>query len=303
MTLYSCAPILLFWSAIYAPQTPTDAVRYPPPSSELEALVVSSFTSTHDGWSTDEVLLNDDLRASFVEHCKFLEKSAASVGNEASSEDADRYCRALLHVRKRGGKLPPATRRSKTNSEKMEAALPVAEIAARRLSDELGMHTDGILMNSQARSLFDEVCESVWPEGPKLVVRRAALRLRKTRKLEPELLKRVTDWKVDISDATLDELSRDPQRVPQAAGIYIFRDATGYLYIGQASNLRSRLETHLRDSDRVALAQYLREHTSSRITVELHAFGASSPANDLRIRRAYESELIRTRRPKLNLAP
>jgi hypothetical protein len=37
--------------------------------------------------------------------------------------------------------------------------------------------------------------------------------------------------------------------------------------------------------------------------VELHAFDPDSKARSLTVRRAYESELIRSRKPRLNIAP
>ena len=86
-------------------------------------------------------------------------------------------------------------------------------------------------------------------------------------------------------------------------GVYIFRDSTGYLYIGQSNNLRTRLTKHLSGSDRKALAKYLGEQDLDRITLEMHVFGPGSPALSTTAREAYESELIRSRKPRLNLAP
>lgn len=139
-----------------------------------------------------------------------------------------------------------------------------------------------------------------------------ALRLRKTRHLQPELLARVTDWKRSIVDTDVDSVRGNASLLPAQAGIYVFHDKTGYLYIGQAKNLRQRLVEHTQHSDRDRLADYLatsgkqhglHEPASGPIRIELHVFHKDSPGNNLRIRRAYESELIRTRQPRLNLAP
>ena len=52
-----------------------------------------------------------------------------------------------------------------------------------------------------------------------------------------------------------------------------------------------------------SLASHLAGNSKQEITVELHAFGKDSPAKDKTRRRAYESELIRSRKPRLNIAP
>ena len=83
----------------------------------------------------------------------------------------------------------------------------------------------------------------------------------------------------------------------------IFRDSTGYLYIGESSSLRHRVTQHLDHSDRKSLAHYLWEKGSRDITVELHVFAKDSPAKDKSRHRAYESELIKSRKPRFNIAP
>ena len=96
---------------------------------------------------------------------------------------------------------------------------------------------------------------------------------------------------------------KKPEIVPTRPGIYIFRDESGYLYIGESSNLRLRVEKHLDHSDRKSLAHYLWENGNKKITVELHAFDPESKAKDKTVRRAYESELIRSREPRFNITP
>ena len=95
----------------------------------------------------------------------------------------------------------------------------------------------------------------------------------------------------------------DAKLVPDKPGICILRDPTGYLYVGESSSLRFRVNHHLDHSDRKSLAHYLWSNGNQEITVELHVFPKDSPAKDKTKRRAYESELIRSRKPKFNLAP
>ena len=68
-------------------------------------------------------------------------------------------------------------------------------------------------------------------------------------------------------------------------------------------SLRIRLSKHLDQSDRKSLFEYLRANSQDEITLELHIFAADSPANDTAAREAYESDLIRTRQPRFNIAP
>jgi predicted GIY-YIG superfamily endonuclease len=83
----------------------------------------------------------------------------------------------------------------------------------------------------------------------------------------------------------------------------ILRDESGYLYIGEARSLRTRVAKHLDHSDRKTLAHYLWEKGERDIVIELHAFKPDSGAKRQAARRAYESELIASRNPRFNLRP
>lgn len=279
--------------------------RFLPPSEALEEVVVRAFSSTHDGWSADEILLRDKQREEFVSGCRFR----CEETNPPIEFDYDRCCRALLHVRKAGGRLPAATRRatavkssSGPDARSADGLSIIAEIAARRLADEMSVHTDAILVSTVARKRFDELAMAIAPVNA-YDARKAALRLRKTRRLQPELLSRVTDWRLSIEEYSAETVRSKLKELPIRPGIYVFRDVSGYIYIGQASDLRKRLSEHLHGSDRKALAAYLAGKQEAHVTVELHVFGKGSPGEELRVRRAYESEMIRVRKPRLNLAP
>ncbi len=287
-------------------------VQSAPPSPRLEAIVIEAFKSSHSGWSVDEVLLHDQLRASFVSACQQRDQPLHSNG-----PGIDEYCHALLHVRKSGGKLPKTTLRARKDSIELDSTiaspekrltttshiLAVAEIAARRLVDENMGDVDAILINSNARQRFDALVRELLPDAELYQVRKAAIQLRKSRRLEPELLLRVADWRRVIREFAVEAIRKDDSIVAERPGVYIFRDQSGYLYIGQAANLRVRLNEHLNGSDRKALADYLERSSAFPIHVELHIFDLGSPGENLITRRAYESDLIRTRAPRFNLAP
>ncbi len=259
-----------------------------------EQAVIAAFERTSSGWSCDEVLLDDHRRERFLKEC-LLEYPQ---GSETM------FCEALLRVRKRGGKLPPATARDTRRSVDLDA---IAEIAARRVQDELDVHTDRLLVDPIVRRSFDNYCKQMLDNADLYVLRKTAINLRKARRLEPELVSRVTEWRREIREYSIEQLRADFGGIPSRPGVYLFRDKSGYLYIGQAQDLQIRLRKHLDQSDRRALAAYLEVPTltrnDSKVVIELHIFGPGSPGEELRMRKAYESELIRSRQPRFNLAP
>ena len=213
--------VLLSWLLCGA----TDSWSFEPPSAAVEAIVTAAFGETHDGWSVDEMLLQDSLRGEFLKAC--AEKFRGEVPRTETEPTEDDFCAALLHLRKAGSRLPKSTRRGERQAA--ESVLTAAEIAARQLQDELDCHTDMILVDAAARAKFDEFAKSIAPDSDAYALRKAAIQLRKTRRLEPELLSRVTDWERTIREAPLADVRATLSTVSEGPGVYIFRDATGYL--------------------------------------------------------------------------
>ena len=257
---------------------------------QLADVVAIAFQKTHDGWSTDEVVLKDDLNQKFLAECqeKLPDISAAE------------FNWTLLNLRKAGKLGAVATKRARQDHDDYQHA---AEIAARFLQDKHKLTIDRLLCDPDHRAEFDKLALVMAADVEPYRLRKAAFGLRKARQLQPELVLRVADWDRQIVTHTAAEIVADGKLVPDAPGVYIFRDATGYLYIGESANLRQRVNQHLDRSDRKSLASYLADNGKQEITVELHVFGKDSPAKDKTRRRAYESELIRSRKPRLNIAP
>lgn len=259
--------------------------------AKLKATVIRAFELTHQGYSSDEVLLDDELNAAFLEACQ---QSMPDV-------EAGLFNRTLLNLRK-AGKLSeiPTTRRRRSDTE---SVLPVAEIAARTMVDKTDQSIDAILCDPALRSEFAALVEKISPDADPYLARKAVFRLRKSRRLRPELITRIADWGRTIEEFAVAEIRGDWARVPELPGVYIFRDRSGYLYIGQSVNLRERMKSHLEESSSRGLGRYLSEQPADQIFVELHWFPADSRAKETMIRRAYESELIRTRKPRFNIQP
>lgn len=260
------------------------------PRAELTRVVEQAFREVHDGWSVDEVLVNDKLNTAFLERCRHALPAATA-----------RQCNwALLNLRKTGKLGVSVTRRA---SQRHDDYFHAAEVAARLLYDKYGETIDRLLCDPQRRKEFDDVAQAAAPGVSAYLLRKAGLSLRKARRLRPELVVRVADWEKEVLTLSAAQIVQDPALVPTKPGVYIFRDISGYLYIGESVNLRVRLQKHLDQSDRRSLARYFAERGISDVRVELHAFAPDSKARVESLRRAYESELIRSRKPRFNVAP
>lgn len=279
---------------------PAETVRAKPPETFLPVtaanrrvlaeIVQEAFAATHDGWSADEVILNDTLNTQFIQHCHNRLPDACAT-----------HCNwALMNLRK-AGKLK--TKATKRRNDRHDEYLHAAEIAARFLHDKHELTIDRVLCSAEYRREFDGVAQSVAPGVSAYLLRKAALGLRKARRLRPELVLRVADWGKQVLTLPAAQIVKNPDVVPDQPGIYVFRDPTGYLYVGESSSLRIRVAKHLDHSDRKSLAHYLWQTGVGQITVELHAFDPDSKAREKTARRAYESELIRSRKPRFNIAP
>jgi hypothetical protein len=253
-------------------------------------LIKQAFLETHEGRSTDDVVIDPLLNQCFLLRCESLIPGI-------DSQDANWR---LLNLRK-SSSLGKVT----TYAERMDHSTYVhaSQIAARLIEDQLQLTVDRILCHPVHRQKFDEIAKKIFPEASEYQLRKAALGLRKARKLQPELIKRVANWKKEILVYDAESLVENSELIPRKPGIYIFRDPSGYLYIGEAGSLRLRVAQHLDHSDRRALACYFWEAGLSKIVVEMHAFDPDSDARTTPARRAYESDLIDKRSPRFNIRP
>jgi len=258
---------------------------------KLKDVARVAYVSASDGWSTDEVLLQDELNRKYLSECR---------ARMPDVRDFD-FNWTLINLRKAGELSDVKTSRRRRDDP--DEYLSAAEITARFLEDRHGVNTDRVLCDPELRTEYDRMARELAPQVEPYLLRKASLTLRKSRRLSPELVLRVADWKRVIVTLPAGEAVNDIARIPSGPGVYIFRDASGYLYIGESSDLRSRVKKHLDQSDRQSLAVFFQRQGVQGVTIELHAF---DPASDARLkpsRRAYESELIRSRKPRFNLAP
>ncbi len=242
-----------------------------------------AFRSASQGFSPDRVVADPDLNCAFLSECNRL-----GLGS-----DAAKLNRSLLNLRKRGALRGLASRRTiLTDQPDYRFA---AEIAARFLERQNEVTLDQIICDPQHAERFDEIAKAIVPGGKSFEYRWAALNLRKQHRLKPELLARVARptkvLRFKVGDLTLDA-------VPQSAGLYLFYSNKATLYVGECENLQNRIRKHIDHSDNKELARWLWEFGDATLNLELQVLDKSIT---LRIRRALELELIRSRLPVFNV--
>jgi len=252
--------------------------------------VKAAFLEVHDGRSTVDVVIDPILNQSFLH--------ALSQRNQnISSQEANWR---LMNLRKTSA-LGSVT----TVVERLDHSSYVhaSEIAARLMEDRFDLTVDRVLCDPVSSAEFDRIARQVAPDISCYRLRKAALGLRKGKKLQPEVVKRVAAWEVDIIEHTAAELLLDIDLIPSRPGIYIFLDPSGYLYLGESGNVRQRVAKHLDHSDRKSLARYFWDEGFSEIKVQIHAFAPNSDAKKTSMRRAYESDLLAKRSVRFNIRP
>jgi GIY-YIG catalytic domain len=254
-------------------------------SGQLTREVIrAAFEQTHTGYSSDRVIADPELNAAFVAKCESLAKgSSAAECNHA-----------LMNLRKAGLLGVRTTARTYFPDEDYRFA---SEIAIRLLERRDGTTLDQILCEPSKASEFDALAEGISPGFGSLRYRWAALRLRKQRALRPEIASRL----LNPSDAQLlrlDGLQVD--ELPAKPGVYAFIDAGSHqtLYVGEASNLRRRLQKHLEHSDNKELARRFWSQGVAHVLVEVYVLPDDV---SVRERRAIEQEQITRRRPLFNI--
>jgi site-specific DNA-methyltransferase (adenine-specific) len=253
----------------------------------VKDLVRRAFLAVHEGFSTDRVVADPEMNLRFLEECRRL----------GSQEPARLLNQRLLNLRKASDLkgLPRSRRTSFADEEQYRFA---SEVAARYLERAKGLNVDQILCDPDLAHEFDQVAAGLAPGYRPLQYRWAALNLRKSKRLTPELLARVAPRAGYVSLGRVEDIQAD--QLPTGQGLYIFYDAVSKqaLYVGEARNLRKRLDKHLDHSDNKSLARWLWDHGAQNLFLEIHSLpdGTSTP-----VRRALETELIRSRRATFNI--
>ncbi len=250
----------------------------------MKKAIIEAFHEIRGEKSPDVVIANPELNRLFLAACRRRE---LSFPDEALN-------RELLNARKAGYlKGIKSKREVIANQDQFRFA---SEIAVRFLERRDGVTLDQILCDPQRASEFDKIAAEIAPGFTAFEYRWAALALRKTRKLKPELIAKVLE-KIVIERHRVATI--DLELVPNQQGIYMFHDSKNTLYVGEAISLYKRVKKHLDHSDNKGLAYWLWQHGDGDLHLEVHILPKESAT---RARKALESEMIISRRPMFNVA-
>jgi len=235
-------------------------------------------------FSSDVVIANPDLNQAFLSECfaRGLSDSGLALN----------LC--LFNLRKTGSLQDVRSKRVSVGDQ--EEYRFASEIAVRFLERRDQVTLDQILCDPGRATEFDGIASSIAPGFSPFQYRWAALNLRKRKKLRPELLGKVVAAESVITGRVED---LDAARIPARPGLYLFIEPTRVLYVGECQSLRKRITKHLDHSDNRGLAHWLWQHGSTNLHVEYHVLPAGT---SVRVRKALEAELIRSRKPILNVA-
>lgn len=247
--------------------------------------ILRAFLRCRDGYSPDVVIANPLLNAQFLADCRRL-------GVKGADFEVN-HC--LYNLRKSGALEDHHTTRRVRPTKRDEYQF-AAEIAARFIERQRNTTLDRIMCEPDLAREFDRLAQELAPGFTPFEYRFAALSLRKTRRLRPEvgpqLLRaiRVESFRV---------AGLDISRIPRAQGLYFFHyRKEGLLYLGEAKNLRDRIRQHLDHSDRRDLARWLWEHGTDNLLLEIHVLPEGTATS---ARKALELDMIRSRKPRFNI--
>lgn len=249
----------------------------------MKSKLIAALDATCQGFSPDRVVADPDLNAAFL----------AEAGRLGLTAAAATLNRSLLNLRKAGDLRG---RKSKKTSFVDEGDYRfAAEMAIRFLERRDGISLDSIICDPQLAAEFDAYAARIAPGYSPLQYRWAAFNLRKASRLKPELLARVAP-PVAIAIHRIKDI--DLTKIPAEQGLYIFFMTSGALYVGEAENLFKRLKKHLDHSDNKGLARWMWEHGMEDVHVEIQVLATETKTI---VRRALETELIRSRSPLFNV--
>ena len=238
----------------------------------------------HCGYSADRVVADPELNAKFLLACR-------SLGLDALA----RVLNGCLFNSRKASLLAGIPTTQRTEFSDLGDYQFASEVAARFLEHRSQVTLDQVLCDPDLAAEFDQLAASIVPGFSSLQYRWAALSLRKTKRLRPELLAHVVP-PIAIQIGRIDEI--DLAKLPMEQGIYIFYSQKETLYVGECENLRLRIKKHLEHSDIKAVAHRFWEKGTSDVFLEVRVLPSTTSG---RIRRALEATLISSRHAAFNI--
>ena len=242
---------------------------------ETEWDIIDAYKVSCDGHSTDFVLCDPELNASFVVACK----------KKSLPGDAYQWNRMLFRIRK-AGKLPKSTRKHKKQSyEAMDPYSAASEVAMQLLSLDFGVTVDELFFSPATAAQFDALAQQFAGGYSAREYRWAAISIRKRAKKSKSLaVKKFSDWLTKPLPRTV-PIARCTSEKYDNRGVYIVLNHNQPLYVGETFNVKRRVEHILNNECWMEL-----EPTSVKFI----------PGSDLAAQHGLQSILIQRTNPLFN---
>lgn len=224
----------------------TAAERQPNQNTELKLkasdfadAIEQAFLSTHEGFSSDRLLVDPHLNTAFLEKCVKL-----GVPGQAAEIN-----RMMLRLRKSGKfKTKFSSRVVPIVKAELDRYSFAAEIAWKLTRAQFSdASLDEILCDPDKAKLFDSIAHDFAPGYKSVEYRWAALHLRKqiTQPVRKKAKANFSSYAVDRFKPAKAIECVDFSRFDEQSGLYLLKDESrNDLYLGATSNLRNRLILH-----------------------------------------------------------
>ena len=210
-----------------------------PKASNFSEAIEDAFLSTHEGFSSDRLLVDPHLNAAFLDRC-------VKLGVPGKAAEINRM---MLRLRKSGkfktkfsSRVVPVV---KTELDRYSFAAEIAWKLTRAQFSDASL--DEILCDPEKAKLFDSIAHDFAPGYKSVDYRWAALRLRKqiTHPVRKKAKANFSSYAVERfrPAKAIDDL--DLARLDEQSGLYLLKDESrDDLYLGATSNLQNRLLFH-----------------------------------------------------------
>jgi DNA modification methylase len=202
----------------------------PHADENTKAGIVEAYRATCKETTTDQMLCDPALNASFVDACK----------KRSLPGDAFTWNRLLLRIRKSGDLPKSQPSRRRFTFEMMDCYSYASEIAMQMMSLDYGLRFDDVLCLPTAAAEFDRIAESFAPGHTPTEYRWAALTIRKRAIKSRELARdHFQEWHKKKLPSAMPLAGCTADRYKQS-GVYILDDGEHSLYVGETINLQGR---------------------------------------------------------------
>ncbi len=213
-----------------------------PLTDETRDAILDAFAEVAGGHSSDHLLCDPDMSASFAKACK----------RRSIAGDARMWHSFLLRLRK-SGDLPRATvKNPRTSWSDMDPYHAAAEAAMKLVAIDYAMTLDEMLCSGAASAEFDRLAEMFAPGFTPFQYRWAAMALRKrarTKRFQQAAADQSPHWQnaampkpITILDKTISDKAASKS---EFGGVYELANEDEVIYVGESDDVRGRLESVL----------------------------------------------------------